>query len=222
MMRDPVSSARVWEALPSEVREALAGVATLRRIEKGETIFTEGEPAEQVWLVAQGAVHLIKRTPGGGSVTLMTVTPAEPLLGVSALERGRYVASAMAATDSIVVRIPAPAFTEAMDRTPALMRHILLACSHRIQQMAESISVAQAPVEVRLAHALLRLRRSFGRTIPVTHHELARMAGTRWETSIRTLSSMKRRGWLASGRGRITILHSPPLQQLLNNHHHPA
>ncbi len=219
MTRDSIATAEVWEALPAEVREALAGIAALRQIEKGETIFTEGEPAVEVWLVAQGAVHLIKRTPGGGSVTLMTVTPHEPLLGVSALEHGRYVASAIAATDGVVVRIPSMAFTEAMDRAPALMRQILLACSHRIQQMAESISVAQAPVEVRLAHALLRLRVSFGRTIPVTHHELARMAGTRWETSIRTLSSMKRKGWLTSGRGRISILNPHPLRHLLNNHH---
>jgi CRP/FNR family transcriptional regulator len=217
MTRDQTITARVWKALPTEALDALSGVAALRRVEKGEAIFAEGEPAEQVWLVAQGAVYLIKRTPGGGSITLMTVTPAEPLLGVSALEHGRYAASAIAATDGIVVRIPSTDFSEAMDRTPALMKQILLACSRRIRQMAEAISVAQAPVEVRLAHALLRLRSSFGRTVPVTHRELSRMAGTRWETSIRTLSAMKRKGWLASGRGRVTILHPQSLRKLLDH-----
>ena len=71
---------------------------------------------------------------------------------------------------------------------------MLAICYQQIRRMAEAISLAQAPVEQRIAYVLLRLHRTFGKTIPVTHRELARMVGTRWGTSIWTLSSMKRRG----------------------------
>jgi len=52
--------------------------------------------------------------------------------------------------------------------------------------------------------------------IPITHHELARMAGTRWETSIRILSDMRKRRWIDSGRGHITILQPQAIQQCAN------
>lgn len=204
-------------AWPAEAKSLLAGAAR-RAVSRGTVIFSEGETAEHVWLLVRGAVHLTKHTPGGGSATLMTVTPAEMMLGFSAFERGRYTAGAIAATDGVLLRLPTKAFLELLDRSPVLMKQILQACVRRMQRMAEDISVGQAPVEVRLAHALLRLRDSFGRTVPVTHHELARMAGTRWETSIRTLSGMKRKGWLASGRGRITILSPQSLRHLLDRH----
>jgi CRP-like cAMP-binding protein len=83
--------------------------------------------------------------------------------------------------------------------------------------MAQTISLAQASVEQRLAYALLRLRASFGKTIPITHQELSRMAGTRWETSIRTLSRMKHKGWIASSRGKVTLLRPQQLSALLRN-----
>lgn len=81
--------------------------------------------------------------------------------------------------------------------------------------MAEAISLAQAPVEQRLAYVLLRLLATFGKTVPVTHQELSRMAGTRWETSIRTIASFKRKRWLSTSRGKMTILAPQGLRDLL-------
>jgi hypothetical protein len=44
------------------------------------------------------------------------------------------------------------------------------------------------------------------------------MAGTRWETSIRTLSVMKRKGWISSSRGKITVVLPQKLRALLDAH----
>ncbi|HAM40140.1 MAG TPA: hypothetical protein DCP69_02070 [Candidatus Omnitrophica bacterium] len=103
-----------------------------------------------------------------------------------------------------------------MAKKPGFSEQVLAIYHARMRRMAETICLGQAPVAQRLAYALLRLKASFGETVPITHQELARMAGTRWETSIRAIAEMKRHGWLRSTRGKITIVSAARLQGLLN------
>lgn len=73
MTRDQTITARVWKALPTEARDALSGVAALRRVEKGEAIFAEGEPAE--WETSIRTLSAMKRkgwlASGRGRVTIL-------------------------------------------------------------------------------------------------------------------------------------------------------
>lgn len=216
-MDDILAQVPLFRALPQMELENLATTCELRRYRKGETIFEEGRPAEAVWIVRRGWVSLVKGTPHGGRAMIFAMTSAEPLCGISAFEHGVYSSTAVASTDTQLIKIPAEAFSRLLDRYPVLARQVLAICCQRIRRMAEAISLAQAPVEQRMAYVLLRLRQTFGKTIPITHQELAGMVGTRWETSIRTLSAMKRRGWVASSRGRMTVLAPRTLQALLTN-----
>ena len=207
----------LFRAIPPRERDALAQAAVVSRFRKGDTIFEEGQSAECVWIIRQGCVYLVKRTVHGGRVTIFVMTPSEAICGVSAFEHGTYSAGAMAATDAQLIKIPAARFASLLDRYPAFGKHVLLTCCHRIRHMADSISLAQAPVEQRIAHVLLRLSATLGKEIAITHHELARMVGARWETSIRVLSSMKRHGLVTSSRGKITVLASHKLRALLRH-----
>lgn len=195
-----------FRVLPPAVLEEIAPSCALRRFRKGETIFQEGSPADSVWIVRHGWIYLTKRTPAGGLVTIFAMTRDEALCGISAFDHGAYSASAVAASEAHLVVVPAAIFGRLLERHPAFATQTLLTCCRRIRHMAEAISMGQATVEQRVAYALLRLRATMGRTIPITHHELARMAGTRWETSIRTLSAMRQRGWIETARGRVTVL----------------
>lgn len=196
----------------------LADSVELRRFQKGDVLFQEGQPALTVWLIRRGWVHLLKRTPAGTQATIFTVTPEELLCGVSSVVgKEVYYASAVAATETVAIGVPQAHFTKLLTQQPGFAGRVLAIYHTRMRHMAQAMSLAQAPVEQRLAHVLLRLRGAFGRTIPITHHELARMAATRWETSIRTLSAMRQRGWIATSRGRVTILRPKELQHLLAN-----
>ena len=216
---DPeVARIPLFQALPAPARRQLSDGCEVRRFRKGEILFREGQPADAVWLVRRGWVHLIRGTPQGTDVTIFTVTPEEMLCGFSAVVgEGTYYASAVAATDTTALRVPRAVFARLLKHQPGFAERVLAIYHTRMRHLAQAISLAQAPVETRLAYMLLRLRSTFGNTVPVTHHELARMAGTRWETSIRTLSRTKRRGWIASSRGKVTVLVPDQLHALLRN-----
>lgn len=206
----------LFQVLPAAQLRQLGEHCELRRFRKGEALFKEGQLAESVWLIQRGWVYLVKRTPLGVPVTIFTVTPEEVLCGFSAvIDHGAYYASAVAATDTTAVRVPREEFARLLKDQPGFAERVLAIYHTRMRHLAEAISLASSPVERRLAYTLLRLKSSFGKTIPVTHQELAHMAGTRWETSIRTIASFKRKHWLSTSRGKMTILHPEQLKALL-------
>jgi len=60
-------------------------------------------------------------------------------------------------------------------------------------------------VEKRILHVLVNLVSEFGNTIPLTRREIAEMAGTTVETSIRTFSRLEEEGLVSTSRGRIMV-----------------
>ncbi len=205
----------LFQGLPSAQLSAAERACELRRFRQGQIVFEEGKPADAVWVLAQGWVFLKKRSSDGGVATLLVLTPTESICGISALEGAAYTATAVAGTDAQLVSIPSKVFIRLLDRSPALTRRMLQLCCRRLQRLSEAISMSQAPVQQRMAYMLLRLRRALGQKLPLTHQELASLIGARWETSIRTLSLMKRQGLVASSRRQITILSPQRLAALL-------
>ncbi len=213
-MTEALTRFPLLDGLPMRVRQALASQGTVQQFRKGQTVFEEGQLVEAVWLVRRGCVYLIKRTGNREPITVFLMTPEESLCGISALGYRTYSVGAMAATAAELIRIPRDLFLQLVETYPKFASAVLLSSCTRLRHMADSIAMARASVEQRVAYVLLRLRSSFGDTIPITHHELARMAGTRWETSIRTIAAMKQRRWVASRRGTITVLRPRQLQTL--------
>ena len=119
-MDDILAQVPLFRSLSQTELNHLATSCELRRFHKGETIFAEGQPAAAVWVVKHGWVSLVKETPHGGRTTIFAMTPAEPLCGISAFEHGTYSATAVASTDTQLIKIPAEAFSRLLDRSPAL------------------------------------------------------------------------------------------------------
>lgn len=217
-MKSFLAQIPLFRAISPARLNTLEANAELRRFRKGEVLFTEGQPAEAVWLVQRGWVYLVKRTPQGTPVTIFTVTPEEILCGFSAVVgQSAYYASAVAATHITALCLPRETFAHLLKHQPGFAEQVLVIYHTRMRHMAEAITLSCAPVEQRLAYVLLRLRTTFGKVVPVTHQELARMIGARWETSIRTVAALRRRGWLSTSRGKITILHPDRLKALLSS-----
>ncbi|MBI1992706.1 MAG: Crp/Fnr family transcriptional regulator [Candidatus Omnitrophica bacterium] len=208
----------IFQHLSARRVAAIAAHARIERYEKGETLFRQGERAEAVWMVLEGWVHLVRSAApydGSRAVVLFTITPAEALCGISAIEPREYTASGVAGTDSRILRIAAAAFNEALTHEPEFAYHVLRLCADRIRHMAEQYGVMAEPVSRRLVRTILRLRRQFGDTIRVTHRELAQMSWTTTESAIRTVRGLKRRGFVSGTRGRLVMRKAAALERFL-------
>lgn len=202
--------------LPPEELAQLQLLMQEERVPKGAWIFREGAPAMTLWVLLEGWVHLVRQASAGRLITIFTMTPSDALCGLSAFEQRTYTLGAVAATPCRLVALPAKYMVALLERYPAFAREVLSTAQLRMRHMADAICQAQEPVEHRLAHILLRLADQFGTTIPITHRELAQMAQTTVETSIRVMSRWRSDGFVDTHRGRVTLREPGRLSRLTN------
>ena len=204
----------LFKKLSPAERQRLAAVSREKRYAKGETIFRAGEPSDAVCIVKEGRVHLMKFLAGGQASTTCVMTTGETFCCLPALDRKPYPVDAVAAVDSVVVRVPTSVFHELLQGNPAFLEGSLCLFCDRLRQVEDKSCMAYESIEQRLVKTLLTLFKKFGPTIPLTKHELAELASTTVETAIRVLSQLKKRGIIKSSRGSTTITQPDQLKAL--------
>jgi CRP-like cAMP-binding protein len=213
-MEPPLARAEPFKRLTPSDRQRLAAASREQRYVKGETIFREGDPADAVYIVKTGRVHLMKFLEGGQASTTCVMTAGETFCCLPALDRRPYPVDAVAAVDSVVVRIPAGAFHDLLERNPTFLNGALCLFCDRLRAVEHKSCALYDAVDRRLTQSLLTLSQRFGPTIPLTKHELAELAGTTVETAIRVLSQLRKQGVIKSARGSTTIVKPDALQKL--------
>ncbi len=212
-----LASVELFKRLSPAERQRLASVSREKRYAKGQTIFREGEVADSVCIVKEGRVHLMKFLDGGQASTTCVMTPGETFCCLPALDQQPYPVDAVAAADAVVVRIPTGAFHDLLEKNPSFLHASLCLFCDRLRQVEDKSCMVYDSVERRLAQALVTLSKKFGSTIPLTKHELADLASTTVETTIRVLSQLKKQGVLKSSRGSTTIVKPGELSRLAHS-----
>lgn len=205
----------LFRPLSAEERERLVAVSHERTYAKGDTLFHEGQPSDSVWLTLEGRVHLLHHQPEGRVQASCVMTPGETFCCLPALDQGAYPATAVAATRARILQIPNRRFHELMQRSKALLEETLCVFGGRLRQVEAQGCLVHDPVERRVAQTLLTLRKKFGEVIPMTRQEVAELAGTTVETVIRTIGRFQQEGWIRSSRGKIHLLRTDSLEDLL-------
>ena len=216
MVEQLLAHVEPFRALSVAERQRIAAASTEKRYGKGETIFREGEPAEAVWIVKEGRVHLMKFSSAGQASTTCVMAPKELFCCLPAMDRRPYPTDAVAAAPTVLIRIPMATFHELLGKHPLFNQQAICLFCDRLRQVEGKGCAIYDSVERRIARVLLALQKKFGATIPLTRQEIAELAGTTVETAIRVLSHMKTRQLLTSNRGSITLLHTAKLQQLID------
>ena len=202
--------------LSSADRKGLVERVREKRYAKGELLFREGQSSDAVWVVKTGRVHLSKILSGGKVSTTCVMTPGETFCCLPALDRKPYPVDAVAAENSIVLRVPLDVLHQVMGRSPDFAQRTTCLFCNRLRQVERAgCGQLYQTAEARPAQTLLALSKKFGNTIPLTRQELAEITGTTHETVIRTLSRFKQQGMIKSSRGKTTILQPDRLSDLL-------
>ena len=110
-----------------------------------------------------------------------------------------------------MVSLPMKDFMVLLGRYPEISTALVAHISQRLRQSKNMQTFEQESVEKRILHVLLNLVGEFGNTIPLTRREIAEMAGTTVETSIRTFSRFEEEGLVSTTRGRITLKNTKDL-----------
>lgn len=207
----------------SNLSEVVA-ISSQRSFAKGETIFSEGEPAVGFYLLASGTIKLCKISPDGREKVLHFAHPGETFAEAAFFGNGMYPAEARAVEAGAAIFFPRDSFMGLLERNPQFSLNLIISLSLSLRRFARQIEeLSFAEVPNRLAAYLLDLaaRKSTnyqGRTyldLEVKKGELAASLGTVSETLSRAFRKLKEEGILDVEGSRVIIEDLPRLQQLV-------
>jgi CRP/FNR family transcriptional regulator, cyclic AMP receptor protein len=110
-LRAVLTSMPLFEGLTPAELDVLFDLAEVRTLKAAQRLFTEGEPADALWLVLEGDVEVSKRAEDS-SVTLLAEMGPGAALGELSLFRAatRRSATVTAICPATVLRIPVTSF----------------------------------------------------------------------------------------------------------------
>lgn len=208
-----VSRSPMFSQLSREEIVELEGRIQAPGYQAAEPIYQAGEPGNNLFVVASGAVRLTRPSSQGDHAIINVLGPGESFGTWSA--KGRYGENAEAMIETCVVKMPVRTTREIMERHPQVALTALDEVVDRLeesQRAVEQLSVGGA--SRRIATALLVLANKVGvqrsdridLMIPLTRADLASLARTAPETVSRVLNRLRQQGAVDFGRGWTAIV----------------
>lgn len=197
--------------------EILTAAVSLKKIGKGEQIFSEGLEATAFFIVISGKVKIIRFSPDGKEYTLHIHGPGDTVAEAAIFDSVTYPASCVAMEDTALVRISRETFLELMKIYPELSLKIMSGYSRRLRQFVTKIEeLTGKDMKSRLARYLLENSIvENGKTVcHLTHSkkELSSLLGTIPETLSRTLSFFKQQKLIVEEDNTIIIVEPEKLR----------
>ncbi len=204
---DWVSHFRSLDLLPADIRGRLIAESRVVTLPAGTRIYGPGHAPDAFILVIEGTARVQQVSDSGREIVLYRVSGGESCALTTACLMGYedYLAEAIAETEITAVAIPRQTFDDLIARSPEFRRFVFTAFSIRVTELFRVIEdVAFSRIDIRLAQKLLELSQGEP-TLHVTQQQLASELGSAREVVSRVLGEFQRRGWIASGRGQITL-----------------
>lgn len=198
----------------------IARRAVPRDYAAGETIFTEGEPCQGLYVVESGRVKIFKISAGGREQVLAIDGPGASIAELPVFDDGNYPASATAVIDARVVFVSKQDFRSLCLEHPQVALKVVKVVGGRLRRLVGIIEeLSFSTVRHRMAALLINLAKRSGTktargvefTLPATHQDIAGMIGTVRELVSRNLSRLQAEE-IISVEGRTVIV--PDLARL--------
>jgi CRP/FNR family transcriptional regulator len=194
-----LSSLSLFHAVDENLLVSFTKALKSLNMEKGNRLFSQGDTADSFYLLRQGFMKILRESESGRSTLFELLGPGE-LVGVVAVVNGRpFPASAETAVSCEVLSMPGSRFLGFLNEHARLAENYAQVMSRRLLKTREMQGQTMASVESRIARLMVELGERIGRKdgtsvrMPrmFTRQEIADMAGTTVESTIRTFSKWK-------------------------------
>jgi CRP/FNR family transcriptional regulator, nitrogen oxide reductase regulator len=207
-----VESAPLFSGFSLEDFRRISAAARLKRFKRGEMLYVEGDPVEQVLLLISGSVKVTQVGPKGLEVILRLGAPGDVLDPVSLFSSGRHYTTAQVTRECGALVWDPGTFKAQVECVPVLHQNMIrIVCGH-LQDLEERFrELATERVALRVAHQLIRLQEQAGSPqevdveIGLSREGIAQMTGTTLYTVSRLLSAWEQHGLVSSRRESVMV-----------------
>jgi len=216
---DTIASAPVFSGLTADQLKEVRRIGQDKQVERGETIFWDGDEGNGFYVVIRGTVKIFKVSAEGKEQILHIYGPGNPFGEVPVFAGRKFPANAQAMEKTHLMFFPRAAFIRLIAEHPSLALNMLAILSMRLRQFTvqvENLSLKEVPG--RLASYLIYLADEQGRgktvTLPISKGHLASLLGTIPETLSRIFNKMTALGIIVVQGSEITLVDKGLLDEL--------
>jgi CRP/FNR family transcriptional regulator len=193
----------IFENLEPEELEALSHEALRKKSVKGQALFLQGDPADEMFLIKGGRIKLTKVFENGDELTL-DIRKAGDFVGENMFsEEGQYPVSAYCIEDTLTCGFSRSQFEELVLQHPNVGLQIIKNLSERISWLTSRVeSLAVTNIEERLYRVLSNVAKEHGATssqgvviqFPLTHEDLSFLTGAHRVSVTRAMKALRSAG----------------------------
>lgn len=207
-----IGRAVIFKGISEHARRDFADLAVSVSYAKNDIVFQCEEPCSAFILVDQGLIRVSRYSALGKRLTYLLAGPGEPinLVGPFTGAARAYVAEAV--RDTIILSVNRKEFLAFAFANHQLIINIVEILGHAVDSSNTRIlDMLEKKVIQRLKRVLHTLSKKFGSTLNFTAEEIAELASTTTESSLRVLADLRNNGIIEKSRGQIHILNPEAL-----------
>ena len=204
-----------------ELREAslreLASSMSLRKFERGETVFWEADPCLGLYIIHSGSVKLFRVSPSGRQHIIRILEAGETCNEVPVFDGGPNPVNVDALELTTVWVVETAAVQALMQKDPEFMQKVIENLAHMLRHL---VKMASEMAFFQVTHRLARLITEMPETelagesgLRLTQDQLAARLGTVREVVARSLKELEKSGAIRLENRRIHIDDPNVLQQ---------
>ena len=210
-----LAEVELFRALPAEAVERVAKAAQTRMVRRGDVLFREGDPGDELFVVESGRIAMANKSFDGRE-SVIALMEAGDVFGEMPLFDGQgRSAEARALEPSKVHAVPFEPLRAIFREQPELLWSVVELFAQRIRNvdvaLADSVFL---DVTGRTAKRLLELAGEHDEfQLPITQEELAGLVGASRERVNKAISSFVRLGWLEQRERKYKITNRVQLER---------
>lgn len=207
----------IFSSLSSNEKMELVEIASSRRYDKGETIYSAGDEGGTLFVLHTGKVKLFRLNSSGKEQVLRLIGPGEFMGELSLFSSLHLTNNAVALEPTVMCTLQGKRLKELMAKYPSIAFKVLDELSRRLEQAENRIeNISLSSVTKRIASALLDLSNDKHEILlPMTKGDLASQLGMTQETLSRKLAVFQEEGLIQlKGHRKIIIKDKEKLEIL--------
>lgn len=184
--------------------------ATYKKVAAEEVIFTEGAPCSFYHQLVSGSVRWVNIDDNGTEFIQNIIEPGECFGEMPLFDNGPYAASAIANTESVIIRLHQSFFSQLLSERPDIHLAFSKMMSERLRfkflllkELANHNP--EKSISTLLSHLKSKKRNicTICNKVNLTRQQIANMTGLRVETVIRTIRHLHDKGELVIEKGKV-------------------
>lgn len=216
-----LKAGRWFGGLPEPFSRLLLDAAVVRRLGKGEHLFSRGDAPSGLYAVVDGTIRASALGPSGKEILLAMLAPPMWFGEISVLDGQPRTHDAIAEDEVTLVHVGAAQLDAILAREPTWWRHLGVLVSSKLRLSFMVVEDIAMPLGVRIARRLVLYAERYGewtdrssRLVDVRQEQLATMLSVSRQTVNQALKELEAKGLVRLPYGKIEIVDHDGLRVL--------